>query len=365
MPEQTEPIRLEDCSPDDIIVTLLSGEAIAGGHSEIFSLSNSDSTKIFAYYTQHRDLWPRNRQVQATEINGLLEALGSELPEARRPTHPVVSARPIWNLRRIEAHRFGGLHRHCGPGGEDPEPFVLEIDKDLTLISGFNGAGKTALLSSVVWCLTGKALRSQHMPDEVHEPITWEWVGAEEAAEDGPPQRDVAIPPIVPIPSGSDLEALADQPKLDTWVRLTFRNDETGESRSVIRRLVTQPGRRITMRLEGLEELGLSRSALEAGTLMPGVAANMRFDEKTDFAHAIAQLTGLKPLEDLGKRSRRVISRLRRGRDALHRSELCRKTSRVRDEEAGACRCMAGAAGSGAPSYLRTSERDCARPTVR
>ena len=37
----------------------------------------------------------------------------------------------------------------------------------------------------------------------------------------------------------------------------------------------------------------------------------MRFDEKTTFADAIAQLTGLKPLEDLGCRSERVVKRLR------------------------------------------------------
>ena len=45
---------------------------------------------------------------------------------------------------------------------------------------------------------------------------------------------------------------------------------------------------------------------------MPGVAAHMRFDEKTDFTQAIAQLTGLKPLEDLGKRAQRIVIRLRK-----------------------------------------------------
>jgi AAA domain-containing protein len=158
------------------------------------------------------------------EINGLLEALDSELPQTSRATHRAAGACPVWNLRRIEAHRFGGLHRHCGPAGEDPEPFVLEMDKDLTLIGGFNGAGKTALLSSIIWCLTGKALRSQHMPDEVHEPMTVEWIGEEDGAEHEQVERNFTIPPIVPIPSASNLEVLGDQPRVDTWVRLTFVN---------------------------------------------------------------------------------------------------------------------------------------------
>ena len=43
---------------------------------------------------------------------------------------------------------------------------------------------------------------------------------------------------------------------------------------------------------------------------MPGIAAHMRFDEKTEFAQAIAQLTGLKPLEDLGRPHFRMRSRV-------------------------------------------------------
>ncbi len=300
MPEQREPIQLENCSLDEVVIALLSETPIGGRSIENFTLPNSDSLKLFAYYTRHRDLWPRNGQVQGPEINGLLEALDSELPQTSRATRRTAGACPVWNLR---------LHRHCGPAGEDPEPFVLEIDKDLTLISGFNGAGKTALLSSVIWCLTGKALRSQHMPDEVHDPMTVEWL--EDGAETEYVERNFTVPPIVPIPSGSNLEVLGDQPRLDTWVRLTFVNASSGEIRSVTRRLVTQSSQRITMAVEGLAELGLTQPALEVGTLMPGIAGHMRFDEKTDFAQAIAQLTGLKPLEDLGKRAQRVISRLR------------------------------------------------------
>ena len=38
----------------------------------------------------------------------------------------------------------------------------------------------------------------------------------------------------------------------------------------------------------------------------------MRFDEKTDFAQAVSQLTGLKPLQELGQRSERLVNRLRK-----------------------------------------------------
>src|ERR1700691_6186239 len=109
MPDPTEPLQLENCSLDDVIAALLSGTPIGGRNIENFQLPSSDSLKIFAYYTQHRDLWPRNKQVQAAEIEGLLKALDSELLQTSRSSRRVVGACPIWNLRRIEAHRFGGL----------------------------------------------------------------------------------------------------------------------------------------------------------------------------------------------------------------------------------------------------------------
>jgi hypothetical protein len=179
------------------------------------------------------------------------------------------------------------------------------------LLHGSSGSNSRPSIQRRTPPLTGKALRSQHMPDEVHEPMTVEWIGEEDGAEREHVERDFTIPPIVPIPSASNLEVLGDQPRVDTWVRLTFVNASTGETRGVTRRLVTQSGQRVTMAIEGLAELGLTQPALEVGTLMPGIAAHMRFDEKTDFAQAIAQLTGLKPLEDLGKRAQRIVSRLR------------------------------------------------------
>ena len=121
----------------------------------------------------------------------------------------------------------------------------------------------------------------------------------------------LALPPIVPIPSATELEVLHDRPRLDTWAQLTFRNVRTDEICVVKRSLTVNSRGKIGMSVSGLDELDLPDLAIEVGTLMPGIASHMRFDEKTTFAAAIAQLTGLKPLEDLGHRSKRVAKRLR------------------------------------------------------
>ncbi|MCR9137174.1 MAG: AAA family ATPase [Alphaproteobacteria bacterium] len=310
MDEQPEPVRLEDHSLDEIIQLLTAGRPVHRTKGGAFSLDTADKRKVFAFYGRNRDLWPRNKSVQSKEVESVLKALDGQEPAAVEITPRAGGYKPLWHLERVEAHRFGGLQRHLGPNGEDPDPFVFDLGKEITLISGFNGAGKTALLSAIIWCLTGKALRSQHMPREVHEPMAIEWSAETDGAPDTDSQPEIAIPPIVPIPSAENLAKLGDVPKLDTRVDLTFRQADTGEIKRVSRRLDTT-GRKLVAPVEGLEGLGLSALAIEAGTLMPGVAAHMRFDEKSDFTQAVALLTGLKPLEELGQRTERLVNRLR------------------------------------------------------
>lgn len=312
MDEHPEPIRLEDHSLDEIVQLLMAGITVHRANETSFCLDTVDKRKIFAFYSRNRDLWRSTRTVQAKEVESLLTALGDELPlvGTRRPR--AAAGKPVWHLERVEIHRFGGLHRHLGRNGQDPEDLVFDLGKEVTLLSGFNGAGKTALLSAIIWCLTGKALRSQHMPHEVHEPMAVKWTaGGEQTPGEADNRPEIAVPPIVPIPSADDLVQLCDKPKLDTRVQLTFAHDDTGEMRSVSRRLQVN-GKKLSAPVEGLHALGLPALAIEAGTLMPGVAAHMRFDEKTDFAQAVSQLTGLKPLQELGQRTQRLVKRLRK-----------------------------------------------------
>ena len=312
MKEPPDPIHLEDHSLDEIIQLLMAGIPVHRANETPFCLDTADRRKIFAFYGRNRHLWRNTRTVQAKEVESLLTELSAPTPTISGSRPRAVPEKLLWHLDRVEIHRFGGLHCHLGPNGEDPDPFVFDFGKEITLLSGFNGAGKTALLSAIIWCLTGKALRSQHMPHEVHEPMTLKWSTDSEqisGVEDRRPE--IAVPPIVPIPSADNLLRLGDIPKLDTSVRLFFKCEESGEKCIVSRRLEVK-GKKLLTSVEGLDALGLPALAIEAGTLMPGVAAHMRFDEKTDFAQAVSQLTGLKPLQELGQRTQRLVTRLRK-----------------------------------------------------
>jgi SOS-response transcriptional repressor LexA len=119
-----------------------------------------------------------------------------------------------------------------------------------------------------------------------------------------------ASPSVVPIPNELELAAVGDTPKTDTWVRLTFRSLIDGREVDVERRLERDGKRAFKATPIGLDKLDLPDLALQVGTLMPGIAAATRFDDKTTLSQAVSTLTGLRPLVHFGKRSERLHEHL-------------------------------------------------------
>lgn len=315
---------MEAMNLDELVESLVSGQPLARTDMEPFVLDTADSRKIFAFYGSNRQLWETSKQIRAEEIDNILEALDDDLPDAVKKESSKAQNKPVWHLGHVEIHRFAGIHQHLDQNGETPEDLVLDLNRELTLLSGFNGAGKTALLSAITWCLTGRALRSQDMPQEIHEPMSLKHVQELQDGQDPVSSKpSFRIPPIVPMPTEANLTVLEGKPKLDTSVKLTLVREDTEEIREVSRCLKVR-GKTVTVPVTGLDELDLPSLAIEVGTLMPAIASHMRFNEETDLAQAVSELTGLKPLEQLGGRSRRMIDRLRK--------EETRKTTKSQDE---------------------------------
>ena len=133
--DPTEPdlpqINLLDCSLEDLVTALLHRQPVAAPQDATpFILNDDNARRIFSYYARNRGLWPRAKPVRSSEIDDVLNALDGTLPETKTTGTRRSSAARIWKLCRIEAHRFGGLHRHCGTDGQDPEPFVLDIERE-------------------------------------------------------------------------------------------------------------------------------------------------------------------------------------------------------------------------------------------
>lgn len=302
--------KITDLTLNEVIQHLVAGDALLVAGDEEFSLPLADSRAILAFYNQdRRTFWNPDRDptIQDGEIDRILGALDKPLKAVETVSRLPATAQK-WRLVKVKAHRFRGLHRHCAEAGADPLPFELEFSADISLFRGFNGAGKTSLVSAICWCLTGLGHRSQGLPSPLHEPIQVQ-------VQDGDGESDATgkgflLPVIVPVPTETELVAVDGSPKVDTWVRLTFRSLVDGREVEVERRLEREGKRGFKTTATGLEKLGLSDLALQVGTLMPGIAAATRFDDKTTLSQAVSTLTGLRPLSHFGKRSMRLHDRL-------------------------------------------------------
>jgi hypothetical protein len=106
---------------------------------------------------------------------------GEELVDAillKPPELPTLPARPAnagtrrLHLKKLEAHRFAGLHKFGTPDAA-PENYVHEFASPLTLFEGRNGSGKTSLLNAIIWALTGEMLRPQREPEAAEDFECW------------------------------------------------------------------------------------------------------------------------------------------------------------------------------------------------
>ncbi|MBD3831959.1 MAG: AAA family ATPase [Brevundimonas sp.] len=301
---------IADLTLDEVIARLIAGETLQVSGGGDFSLSVVDSRAILSFYNQDRRAYwnpDKDTAIQDGEIDKVLEALDRTPKATALPSRPASTAQK-WHLVSIEAHRFRGLHRHCEEAGKDPKPFELSLSANATLFRGFNGAGKTSLISAVCWCLTGLGHHSQGLPAPLHEVLAVQVDGP--LGADGAPPPGFELPAIVPIPTEAELIAVDGTPKVDTWVRLTFKSLADGREVKVERHLQRDGKKAFKTVAIGLENLGLSELALQVGTLMPGIAAATRFDDTTTLSLAVSTLTGLRPLAHFGTRSERLHDRL-------------------------------------------------------
>ncbi|MBZ0259265.1 MAG: AAA family ATPase [Hyphomicrobiales bacterium] len=301
---------IADLTLDEVISHLISGEVLWNPDGEEFSLPLVDSRAILAFYSHDRQAY-WNPEKDTSILDGEVDSVLAALDKA--PKAIALSAKPLgalhkWKLAKVEAHRFRGLHRHCAEGGKDPKVFELELSAPVTLFRGFNGAGKTSLISAICWCLTGYGHRSQGLPAPLHECVPVRVTGDDSGTE--AEKNGFDIPLIVPIPTEQELVAVDGVLKVDTWVRLTFRS-LIDESEVIVERHLLREGKKaFKTGATGLEKLGLSDLALQVGTLLPGIAAATRVNDKTTLSQAVSTLTGLRPLAHFGSRSARLYDRL-------------------------------------------------------
>jgi len=284
---------------------LVSGRPVPIEDGEEFKFDSTDVRSVFSWYVENKSKWSGTNRAQ--DVEQIVDSLTILPPKKPVGTRSVSGKRGrCLHLRNVVAHRFAGIHKY-GTLTKAPEDFEYSFEKPATLIEGKNGSGKTSLLNAIVWCLTGHIYRSQRRPEKVEEEmaVTVECEKDEELI-------CKTCTPITPVPEAAIVKSLEGNPvPLDTWVELTFVDDDWNEAGRIRRSLSRTARGKIKIDVSGIESLGLDPIALEVGTIMTGLIPYIQLEETSDMGKAIAALTALRPLEDLVKHARKSQEKLK------------------------------------------------------
>jgi hypothetical protein len=201
---------------DSLIVDLVSGRPVRTGATERFVLPDEQTRSALEWY-RNKGAAGWTAPFSAQHGEDLVDAILREPPEL-----PAMSPRPAnansrrLRLKKMVAHRFAGLHKF-GTAGAAPDNYVHEFTSSLTLFEGRNGSGKTSLLNAIIWALTGELLRPQRAP-EVAEDFEC-WVAAADGSDE---QTTHKLSPVTPMPNVEQFRPDQAWVPADTWVELTF-----------------------------------------------------------------------------------------------------------------------------------------------
>ena len=303
MPE-FEPRPLHLHTLDSLIADLVSGRGVEVGASEQVKLADDRARAALEWYRKKgAGAWTAS--VTAPIGEDLVDAILKDPPEL--PSLPARAAnansRRLF-LKKLEAHRFAGLHKFGTPATA-PDNYVKEFSVPLTLLEGRNGSGKTSLANAVIWALTGEILRPQREPESAASDFEC-WV-ATEGEEESTAHR---LSPVTPMPSVDQYRPEQAWVPADTWVELTFV-DESGKTLPPIRRSQSRSAQgKLREDPPDLSVLGVDPIALRIGTVMPGLLPLIKVGTESELGRAVSQLTGLSSLVDLAEHVRRAKNRV-------------------------------------------------------
>lgn len=292
---------------ESLLADLVSGRSVSVGKDATFALPDDRARSALEWYRKRGAAnWPAN--VTPTHGEQLVDAI-----QLAPPDMPALPARPAnANMRRLtlvrlQAHRFAGLHKFGTPAAP-PADYVRNFSAPLTLFEGRNGSGKTSLANAILWALTGEILRPQREPEKANEEFEFSVDGSDPGHE---PTRH-RVTPVTPMPDVDQYRPDQDWMPADTWVELTFV-DENGRTLPPIRRTQKRTAQgRLEETWSDLTILGVDPIALRIGTIMPGLLPLIKVGQESELGLAVAQLTGLSALTDLASHVQRAKAKIDR-----------------------------------------------------
>ena len=319
MPE-IDPLPLHLHTLDSLVTDLVSGRAVSVGPTDAFSLSGERSRSALNWYRQKGESgWSANVSTQIGEE--LVTAILKDPPELPSDTAgQLASGTKRLTLRKVQAHRFAGLHKFGKPEAA-PADFIHDFSESITLFEGRNGSGKTSILNAIIWTLTGELLRPQRPPESADTEFEcWHEVDNETI-------RTFKLTPVTPMPDASIFLPTDAMVPIDTWVELTFA-DEAGQLMPPVRRTQSRQGTRLRETAPDFSALGIDPIALRIGTIMPGLLSHIQVGKsRSELSEAIAKLTGLASLVTLaghaGRAKKNILGDYTKAKEeALNRADI-------------------------------------------
>jgi len=321
----TEPTPLHLLTTEVVLNELVSGRSVEiTGRSDV-QFDDCDTRNVLEWYRANTEKWVKN--LSAGDVDAIVDRIDEEPPAFEAfSSAPQNGAKKKLSLRKVTAHRFGGLHSF-GKVLEPPEDFTIDFTDNVTLLEGANGSGKTSVLNAIVWCLTGHLLRSQREPEQ--GPTEFE---CEIQLSDGNPNRN-QMSAITPMPDSEELPTDGSPVTADSWVELLFY-DEDGSQLPPVRRSQSRTARgKIEENQPNLGSLGLDPIAWRIATTMPALLQYLSVGSASQLGHAVARLTGLADLVDLSKHAQKASERLDK-RSIKELETVCQQISEHYDEAA-------------------------------
>lgn len=300
----TDSVDLHLLTTDILLAKLVAGEQISTHNGEKLSASSEDTRKILNWYRTNSSKWAGN--LTAGDTEAIVKAINSGLPKSHQTTSDVKPRQKpqLVRLKRLVAHRFGGLHVYGHPSNA-PDEFIFEPKRDLTLFEGSNGSGKTSIANAIIWCLTGNLIRSQREPETGQNEFICDIQGSDgtiskhrmSAVTPLPHSSEESLPPGDPVPA-------------DTWVELTF-TDENGNELLPLKRLQTRTAKgKITETSPEFSSINVAPISWRIATIMPALLPYLSVGSSSQLGQAVARLTGLADLVDMAKHASKAAERI-------------------------------------------------------
>ena len=321
MPEsESRPLHLHTLN--SLIADLASGRSVQTGGGNVFVLPDDRTRSALEWYRKKGPTeWAANVSAQDGEEFSRQRYFGQPPQLRGLPARPSGSNKRRLRLKRVEAHRFAGVHKFGTPSAA-PENYVHEFASTLTLFEGRNGSGKTSLVNAVIWALTGEILRPQREPEPAEDFDCW--VATTDGGDEHTTHR---LSPLTPMPNVE--QYLPDRPWVpaDTWVELTFV-DEAGAELPVIRRSQTRsPQGKLKETPPDLTILGVDPIAVRIGTIMPGllplikIGSEVRTGPRGFSSSPAFPVSSILPTTSGVQRPRSIRSSVKRKTGERHRAD--------------------------------------------